>query len=82
MDNIEALSAEHAQRLLRVHMDTIHGDTLRSRKLLGVMPASEPWPNTEAVEQPTRPPRNTPPSGSPGTPTARLEEQPVPAVAA
>jgi hypothetical protein len=45
-------------------------------KILGVVPAGQPWPGEEEASKPfTRPPRNTPPSGSPGTPT--LGKEPV-----
>lgn len=73
---VEAPTAEQA--VLRIALKDAQ---LRSVRVLGVVPAEQPWPNTEAVEQP-RPPRNTPPSGTPGTPTARLDDQLATAVAA
>lgn len=83
VEPIEAADVHDAERQIRAHMNTLQSDSLRSKRLLGVVPADEPWPNTEAVEQPVpRPPRNTPPSGSPGTPTARLDAQIVEARAA
>lgn len=39
-------------------------------KLLGVIPADRDWPDADEKPAP-RPPRNTPPSGSPGTPVVR-----------
>lgn len=76
---LSATDVQAAERAMREHLSTIHGDTLRSTRLLGVIRADLPW--EDAVSESSRPPRNTPPSGSPGTPTARLDEQPVPAVA-
>lgn len=36
-------------------------------KVLGVIPFDQEWPDEESTNP--RPPRNTPPSGSPGTPS-------------
>jgi hypothetical protein len=73
----DANSSAEANTVLHEHIATIKG--ARSTKVLGVIRADMSWPDDAEY---SRPPRNTPPSGSPGTPTARLEEQPVSAVAA
>lgn len=53
---LEAPSAQHAA-------DSIPHNC----KLLGVIPLDQEWPDTEKPAP--RPPRNTPPSGSPNTPS-------------
>lgn len=66
---LEAPSAQHAANSIP-----------HNCKLLGVIPADEEWPDTEKPAP--RPPRNTPPGGSPGTPTVTTPPEVAHAVAA
>lgn len=75
----DAETVQAAEQTVRSMMATIQSPGVKLIRLMGVIPAGGPWP--DAIQQVSRPPRNSPPSGSPGTPTARLEEQPVPAIA-
>lgn len=56
----------------------------RPIKTIGVVPAGQHWPGEEPEQAKpfTRPPRNTPPSGSPGTPILDKQPEPASAVAA
>lgn len=80
----EAGSPEEAASMTRNYAAGHDARARKSIRVLGVVPASESWPvpTAEEVASAPRPPRNTPPSGSPGTPTARLEAQIVEARAA
>lgn len=51
-------------------------------KVLGVLPDGQQWPDREDFALKPRPPRNTPPSGSPGTPTTQKPSKLAHAVAA
>lgn len=61
---IEARSVEHAATIVEEGLNIVR-KTYKA-KLLGVIPVDQEWPDAEKPAP--RPPRNTPPSGSPGTP--------------
>jgi len=50
-------------------------------RVLGILPFEQTWPDQQDQTAP-RPPRNTPPSGSPGTPTVAAPAGLVNAIAA
>lgn len=76
---VDAPNVEAAAAYARAQMERTPGG-----RLLGVIPVTQEWPDREAVEEQPfkRPPRNTPPSGSPGTPTVGKAPEFVQAVAA
>lgn len=58
--SVEADSAAHAAE--RIHQQILRG----TDRLLEVIPVDQHWSDHEPTP---RPPRNTPPGGSPGTPS-------------
>lgn len=54
--------------------------THQPARLLGVIPADQQWPDNEPTKRP--PPRSTPPSGSPNTPSIERQPELAQAVAA
>lgn len=62
---IEAVDVRDAERQVLAVLG------LEGAKLLGIIPQDEKWHDEEG-STPTRPPRNKPPSGSPGTPTVAM----------
>lgn len=72
----EAASAMLAAQMLGEYLRTKSIDG----KVLGIIPADQAWP--DEAETTKRPPRNTPPGGSPGTPTLDAQPELVQAVAA
>lgn len=62
------------------HAEQVIAKSPYKAKLLGVLAPGQEWPDAE--KSAPRPPRNTPPSGSPGTPTVTTPPEVANAVAA